>query len=76
LVPFCGCFVPFHGLASLCHCGSIGFPEFLGAVLTADLDRSSADLDLNDIGIQLAITGCASSFRHDFSPIPKFGRDQ
>jgi hypothetical protein len=72
LLPLCDWFVPFHGLASLCHCGGISFHQFLGAVLAADLDCSSADLDLDDIGAQLAITGCASSFRHDLSPIPKF----
>jgi hypothetical protein len=73
LFSFCGWFVPFHELTSLCRCGSVGFPKSLSAILTADLDCFSADLDLDGIRVELAIAGCASFFRHDFSPISKFG---
>src|SRR5215831_20772775 len=68
LFSLCDWLVPFHELTSLCRCGSIRFLQFLRAVLAANLDGSSADLNLNDIGVQLAVTSCTSSFRHDFSP--------
>ena len=68
LFSLCDWLVPYHGLTSLRRCGSIRFLQFLRAVLAANLDGSSADLDVNDIGVERAVTSCTSSFRHDFSP--------